>query len=533
MSLDRGLPGRHPLARPVIFGAPFHGLVQGGSLTLPNTEVKPYPQPNTTDPDMAGATFLVQRSGVPEVSRTPEQIEADTAAGYQWRNMAMLSGGLQQIFGQDLGGWLYIDPAGRRWWIQITTDLINTAFAFVSSLSLSFSVRSFGEFGVAATGFTETLTLSDWGQSGYLALTDFDSEFSFLTTAHLVLDGVVKDGAKAAFCVHRRRLTSSTAGDETVDVAVRHPLGWLEVSVETVGGLPVLTLNVLKSREEVLEVVSNSRDPYPPEVTYPALLPLGPAIKARFGTYGFEFEGLRLVGLWADPLTSEWRWLALRIRHAGMVSTSVDVEGSAYVQTAEVSFEHWIAIELDGAEQMRVATDRGSRFTSAATYAPDGGGASLTLSQIEGEIDVTIDGSAFNQTFGPIEQVVYPYPSVTEVAWSPQVNPGDVYDEPESAVLTMVFKTMWRQALQGVLTPPDPYQVKVDVCRQSPQVFTLRMHLLSGTVSNFVYWPRLTPGGLSGGKVTRAYAASERLYGSWCPHTGQVASMQSAPVCWV
>lgn len=533
MSLDRHMPGPHPLARRVIFGNPYHGPVQGGMLTLPTEATRSYPQPDGTWPDQAGATHLLRRPGYPAVSRTEEQELADAAAGYQWRNQAMLSGGRQQLYGENLDGWIYIDPAGERWWIRIDTDLAATAFAFISSLALDFTVQRFGEFGMGADGFTVSKSLGDWGQSGYPALTDLDSEVSFLGEAHLVLDAVLPAGSKAALCVHRRRLTSSTLGDDTVDVSVRHPVGWLQIAVESVDGLPVLTLSVLKSRGETLQVVTNTRDPYPSQTVHPALIDLGPEIGIQVGSYGFEFEFMRLVGLWADPDADVWHWLGLRLKHEGTVSTSIDTDGPVYVVPVEIAFDHWMALELDGAEKMRVATDYSIQYERRATYSPSGGGASLTLGGSAFDLSVTIDGVSYSMVGSPPSDVVYPYPSVTFVDMGVETNPGDVYDEPEAAVLSMVFKSMWRQSLRGVLVPPEPYRVKVDVCRQSPQVFTLRMHLLSGTVSEFVYWPRLTPSGLVGAKTTRPYSASERLYGSWCPHTAQALSMEASPVCWV
>lgn len=113
----------------VLFGTPWHGPVQDGTLTLPNESTMTYPQPSDQatrnagdeeecdyyDAAVAGTSHLIAIPGLPAVARTTEEAAADAAAGRQWKNRALLSGGRMQLYGHPLTGWIYVDPAGDRW----------------------------------------------------------------------------------------------------------------------------------------------------------------------------------------------------------------------------------------------------------------------------------------------------------------------------------------------------------------------------------------------------------------------------------
>lgn len=69
-----------------IYGCPWHGLVRTNRLTLPNGQHID----GTFSAASARGSVRLAVPGVPAVSRTPEQLAADTAAGYQWRNDASI-----------------------------------------------------------------------------------------------------------------------------------------------------------------------------------------------------------------------------------------------------------------------------------------------------------------------------------------------------------------------------------------------------------------------------------------------------------
>lgn len=70
----------------VIYGCPWHGLVRINRLTLPNGQHID----GTFSAATARGSVRLAVPGVPAVSRTPEQLSADAAAGYQWRNDATI-----------------------------------------------------------------------------------------------------------------------------------------------------------------------------------------------------------------------------------------------------------------------------------------------------------------------------------------------------------------------------------------------------------------------------------------------------------
>lgn len=74
--------GRHR-----IMGCPFHGLVRGARLTLPNGQRKD----NQWFATQVRASFRVAVPGVSAVIRDADEVAADAAAGYQWRPDAVIN----------------------------------------------------------------------------------------------------------------------------------------------------------------------------------------------------------------------------------------------------------------------------------------------------------------------------------------------------------------------------------------------------------------------------------------------------------
>lgn len=76
-----------------VWGCPYHGLVRGWQLTLPNGRTIT----NRFFADDAIGSVLVRVPGVPGVVRTPDEVASDTALGYQWRNAAALVLGAKAV----------------------------------------------------------------------------------------------------------------------------------------------------------------------------------------------------------------------------------------------------------------------------------------------------------------------------------------------------------------------------------------------------------------------------------------------------
>lgn len=530
MSLDKGAPGKHPLARVGLFGTPFHGRVRGGSITLPNSATRTYPQPDATWPDQAGTTHRLKRPGIPEVSRSLEQLEADVAAGREWRNEAILAGYRQQLYGQDLDGWIYIDPAGDRWLVRISADLGATTFSFASPLNLDLVFTRFGAFGQPASTHNYSITLSDWGQQGYPPLQGFrgeDGSFETVSSAHLVVDGIYSDGSKIALCVHRRRLAGEHVSDTTADVTVRHPLGWLQIAISGPGSAAGVGFSVLKDRDDAMAIIKQDISDDRVPATFPALISPGVVINTSEGSYSFEFESVRLIGLWPDEASNGWTEIALRYKHSGTNGAEMNTAGNVYTLAWWAEIHNSFALEVGGVEQYVIDSTKTEVQNTTFRYELQSG-VGVVYEQVQARTyGLVLDGASYGITTDPGVESFVPAPNIiTREVIGPSFYATTNMTGP-------VFRQLWRNPMWTDIPAPQPYTISIDMVRLCSKVYCLRMHLLSGTVDDFIYFPRVSPSGSVGGKVARAFLPTERLYASWCPATGALADLDTAPVCWV
>lgn len=498
-------------------------------MTLPNATTKTYPQPNAEWPDAAGTTHLLAVPGVPSVVRTTAQAAADAAAGHQWRNVAMLSGGKQQLYGRDLSGWIYIDPSGARWHMEFDVNLNDVAFPFSGGLSLGITATRFGVFGATLESHSYSVSLTDWGQQGYPALTGFQSAgggVDSITDAHLLVDGLYSDGSKLALMVHHRRLHGANESDTTVDLTIRHPLGWLQLALSGPGGSLVVTLTVLKNRSQVTFDVSHYADTVTASTFYPPA-PHGP-FTARVGTRNFEFKFSRLMACAPNESIGGWKWMAYRHTHNGNTSASLTQAGSNFNNTSVR--EHFFTAELvlDGVaicssqiHSTEIKT-RQIRFLASA----DGLGNWWYIDDHGYSGETNFDGSVTTESVTTTSTT--PGPSGNYLAGvTILLDDGFVYGAsytPEQSI----FTSAWRKPCPAI-TYGLPSEMYVDFCRYSGGVFGFRFQI--GTDSRHRHLA--TFDGASLVDVTRPFSVTERLYSSWCPHTGQVASLSMTPVCWV
>lgn len=133
------------------FGCPWHGLIEGGQLTLPTGELLAMPQPAGLTYEQ-GNTSLIALPSAPVATRTPEQQEADTLAGMQWFDKAMISG--SQIHGKSIGAgcWIYNDAAGINWLVSTTLQ-----GASGNTTSCTVTLERFGVFGGEAEQYAYTV----------------------------------------------------------------------------------------------------------------------------------------------------------------------------------------------------------------------------------------------------------------------------------------------------------------------------------------------------------------------------------------
>lgn len=123
-------------------GDPWHGLVKGGVIELPNSGTKAL----AGETPVSGDCFLVQVPGQPAVTTSAE----DAAQGMEWTNYGLLYGSQHILYGVALNelSWLYIAPDNSVWRVQYANG----------SGDLTFT--RFGLLGEDPAAVTQTISLS-------------------------------------------------------------------------------------------------------------------------------------------------------------------------------------------------------------------------------------------------------------------------------------------------------------------------------------------------------------------------------------
>lgn len=244
MSLDKHSPDKEALGRLGIVGHPWHGLCTNGVLALPNGTTKTYPQP------ASGDAHVLRVPGVPEVTRTPEEAAADSAAGRTWLNYAILSGSACQLYSKALGAgrWIYADEAGDRW--LVTTTLHGATVAGLESAgTITVTLARFGVVGGAPATYTHVVTVPALGQDSPVLYNPAVSTETIL----------VKSAISARLVTFNAR-GGAAAFRLGVDVPVLlrntqmqfRPCGWLEIQISGAGSAALVTLSVLKTRAQTV-----------------------------------------------------------------------------------------------------------------------------------------------------------------------------------------------------------------------------------------------------------------------------------------
>lgn len=546
--------GRHG-----VMGCPWHGLVEGGQLALPNGASMSYPQP-TGYAWQCGAAALIAHPGAPEVVRDTAAQAADAAAGRQWRNKAVLAG-LAQLHGVDIGqgSWIYIDPAGDRWLVSTTLHGA-TATATTATITL----KRFGVLGGAPLEVVHSVTLPDMGQ----ATPDIGKPLSALEISAYHTSPT---GSGALFMIGWR-YPSATAYD-------LRPVGWLEVLISGPGAACSITVEVRKTREQTLgsvgiveqepqdtgawmyvalsvAVVDDSQGSpvcsgtitttSTPSLTFSEVGEAGSQrVEVRQGTQVVEWDGY-LIALWYAPggaiseLSLSQHWQAaynLPSVTAGAATNRVRVDTLSggpgacdfssqqtsewqlnVTRSASVDTTLTMRYHLDGVEMGSTSISTSESTTQAQTLRGDGADSWTTNRALTctpgGSLNDGASGSGHALNFtGPASGF-----DVT----------GDLVDRLFPGV-SYLAGWVWADGIGYMTTYPARY---------SPQLFgwvELKGQLSTGALEPH-YSAAVSP---SGGAVVAsielpAISASfyPPLYGSWCPLTGQTARSVN-PICWV
>ena len=208
------------LAGFAVWGWPYHGLCAGGSITLPNAATHPMIQPPNE------LTWLIDM-GLQPIERSPTELLADAAAGFEWRNYALISGGM--IYGKALNAgsfnpdaFIHVDIEGKRWlvkWISayITTSKLAAVFTFSAC-----------EFGRLVTDGATALPVE------FTVVIPSDS----MASAHGVFDleDVWTNGSRALLGIYRIVPTSQTTDGTPIEPWLKDMVSLVEVVISGAGG---------------------------------------------------------------------------------------------------------------------------------------------------------------------------------------------------------------------------------------------------------------------------------------------------------
>lgn len=174
-------------------GIPYHGPVEGTTLTLPNNATKTVPLQED------GAVYVIKNPSAPGITRSSEEQTQDNSLGREWRTYALITSANRLIAGKSLGknSWLYCDGNGTPWLVSASIVVDNSTQA-----TITLTLKSlFGRVSTVNTyspinATLDTLTLS----STQVDLTSCN-EIDVFTTGDLGIDHD-STGANAAFNIY-------------------------------------------------------------------------------------------------------------------------------------------------------------------------------------------------------------------------------------------------------------------------------------------------------------------------------------------
>jgi hypothetical protein len=148
------------------WGWPYHGLVQDGSMLLPDASIKTISQP------AGGDVFALRVPGFTPADMTPEQIASDLAHGLQWYDYALISGNGRLCYGKGLAAtsketWIWAVSNTEKWLVELETAYVSSPYTAVTSgtylltLHMTVTLTEFGKFDVVAPApVTHTINVS-------------------------------------------------------------------------------------------------------------------------------------------------------------------------------------------------------------------------------------------------------------------------------------------------------------------------------------------------------------------------------------
>ena len=490
------------------WGCPWHGLVRGGKVTLPNGSLKSYPQPAsmtfTSGPggstinrpqDTYGITHR-HAAGLPPVSISAE----DVAAGRQWRNEAIMSGGRYQVHGKQLDGWVYVDPDGARWLVRCSAINEQDIRSLTAPLSVSLTFLRFGVLGgtPAAWSFSVSLPLPDIGATG---------------SAYLMFDAIKPDGSAAVINVNSRTFTARRMA--------RVSIGFIELAISGPGSAPIITASVVRTNAQT-QIVDPQPDPvinwwdgysYQATETFAVVYSLEGEV---------TWSGRQLLALWYDA-GGALQEVAQRAQATSTYSAPrPDNPGAGYSSSATASGS--LDLMIGGAVVDSVSLDIS---VSVVKYA--GSGAFTFSATLDG---VTLSGNA---TVEPSFFRNYPFPDIGHVCrffGTSAINAGG------GAGYTLSFSPAGAAYFSSDVTSAAWFTAAITPYWYSRQVVGFEISTEAGAPSastrRWRFRAPITPSGAAtGATIDITTPTGPTFYGSHDPYSGAAVWGQSAPVCYV
>lgn len=501
------------------WGCPWHGQVKSGRVYLPNGTNRVYRQPEATSyigpggvtvrpQDTYGITHR-HAAGLPSIVRDAEEQVADAAAGRQWRNEAILSGGRPQVHAKLLSGWIYIDPAGARWLVRIAELQNEPAVSFTSPFAVTVELIRFGVLGGAPESYSYNVSLPFGDTDG-------------ISSGSLLVDAISPTGNAAVVMAFRR----FSAGR-----APRLPVNFTELTITGLGAEALIAASVVRDITQISQVT-----PVLPsqmwwlggDLQWYDAEPESWFIRARECVQSGNRTFSRIIALWyrADGLLQD---VVFR------TSANYSVNAARPEAPSGPGMSGWPAYSAAASMTGEVQIVLGATVISSAPLLAaidlgwDGSTATYTHS-------VTVDGVVLSgdSTVTRTSWTQVPFPDIayltglsatfgTEAGASLSIRPEDTPDLNPSSALGSA--TLYRGTLGNYW--------------YSRQVvgFEISTELGAGTNPASRAWrnlPPASPSGLAAGTTQlHTIATPSTYYGSHDPYTGDVAWYEPSPVCYV
>lgn len=513
------------------FGCPYHGMIRGGEIHLPNGEKKPSPQPAALiSGAFSGNTYLQRMPWAPGGEDTPE----DIAAGRTWTDYAILGGITQMLHGRPLNGWIYAAADGTPWWVDASNM---TQSSVTGSFNRSITLRRFGRVGRSASSQGISLSLSDTGQSA-----------PALTGATGVrLADITPDGRRAIF-----EVTLTTDVNPDPGLGRTYPIGYwlLEISGAPGPGLSA-TISVLRTRQQALGTMTDtgpipdvpfgyseygtqetsSTDPVT-GITTSTYIWASPAHKTHYKESGSRTIRVanRVIAMWFDAAGNPTP-VNVTLSHQITLTAHYSNEstGGPKVRTRYPDG----SVDWSGDDLVKKIEDLGSG-TDSLTFTLENQGRSQSFNLTR--------TSTFNQTtthitFGPNQT---PPAGIIEIEERSSLSsPAGGADSESSSIITGAGSPMTAQQQAQLINGytfmsiPGSGSHYLGILRHSNNLVRLaavrRPPVGESSPRVWQLGPCLTPDGFVGGAST---TDPEHAHGSWNPATGEVVSASSEQVCW-